>query len=191
MGSEMCIRDRSCSFLFLFLAPCRPSVTRVPSEASSWLLAPKPWCFSVVVYLCPVGAASTARGSLGSRGAAASMLVVVGQPAAVLARCVGRRYKLKLCEQHFGRTHVRTCLQGLREASVSPLSQAVGVSEFECRAGFEGFRPLLSINSCLLVVDKLLQFSYAQRLNSNLHFWRKRLSNRLARCRASPLQKHS
>ena len=53
------------------------------------------------------------------------MLVVVGQPAAVLAQCVGRRYKLKLCEQHFGRTHVRTCVQGFREASVSPLSEAV------------------------------------------------------------------
>ena len=53
------------------------------------------------------------------------MLVVVGQPAAVLAQCVGRRYKLKLCEQHFGRTHVRTCFHGLREASVSPLFEAV------------------------------------------------------------------
>ena len=68
------------------------------------------------------------------------MLVVVGQPAAVLAQCVGRRYKLKLCEQHFGRTHVRTCVQGLKEASLSPLSEA-GLSDFECRAGFEGFRP--------------------------------------------------
>jgi hypothetical protein len=59
------------------------------------------------------------------------MLVVVGQPAAVLAQCVGRRYKLKLCEQHFGRTHVRTCVYGFREASLSPLSEAVGVSEFK------------------------------------------------------------
>ena len=58
------------------------------------------------------------------------MLVVVGQPAAVLAQCVGRRYKLKLCEQHFGRAHVRTCAQGFREASVSPVSEAVGVSDF-------------------------------------------------------------
>ena len=85
--------------------------------------------------LCCGAAASTARGSLGSRGAAASTLVVVGQPAAVLAQCVGRRYKLKLCEQHFGRTHVRTRVQGFREASVSPLSEAVGVSEFKSRAG--------------------------------------------------------
>ena len=58
------------------------------------------------------------------------MLVVVGQPAAVLAQCVGRRYKPKLCEQHFGRTRVRTCAQGFREASVSPLSEAVSVSDF-------------------------------------------------------------
>ena len=90
----------------------------------------------LMLLLCAVmygAAASTARGSLGSPGAAASTLVVVGQPAAVVARCVGRRYKLKLCEQHFGRTHVRTCLQGLREASVSPLSEAVGVSDFESR----------------------------------------------------------
>ena len=79
--------------------------------------------------------AATARGSLGSRGAAASTLVVVGQPAAVLAQCAGRRYKLKLCEQHLGRTLVRTCVQGPREASVSPLSEAVGVSELACRAG--------------------------------------------------------
>ena len=63
------------------------------------------------------------------------MLVVVGQPAAVLAQCVGRRYRLKLCEEHFGRTLVRTCLQGLREASMSPLSEAVGVSDLVSRAG--------------------------------------------------------
>ena len=72
-----------------------------------------------------------ACGSLCSRGAAASMLVVVGQPAAVLAQCVGRRYKLKLCEEHFGRTHVRTCLHGLGEGSLSPLSEAWGFLSLE------------------------------------------------------------
>ena len=74
---------------------------------------------------------------------------------------------------------------------MSPLSEAVGASDFECGAGFEGFRARYHENSCLLVVEILLRFSYAQRLNSSLQFCRKRLSNRLARCRASPLQKSS
>ena len=47
---------------------------------------------------------------------------------------VGRRYKLKLCEQHY-RARVRTCVQGPREASVSPRLEAVGVSDLSWRAG--------------------------------------------------------
>ena len=73
-----------------------------------------------------------------------SAFPVLGQPARQSSHNVmGRRYKLKLCEQHFGRTHVRTCVHGLGEGSLSPVSGAVGVSDFECCAGFEGFRPRL------------------------------------------------
>ena len=89
------------------------------------------------------------------------MLVVVGQPAAVLAQCVGRRYKHKLCEQRFGRTHVRTCLQRLREASVSPRLEAVVFLNLTCRAGIRlGFVGSLLFDD-LTAIDGLQRFLYA------------------------------
>ena len=64
-----------------------------------------------------------------------SAFPVLGQPARQsLAQVMGGATARKLCEQHY-RARVRTCLHGLYEGSLSPLSEAVGVSDFDCRAG--------------------------------------------------------
>ena len=70
-----------------------------------------------------------------------SAFPVLGQPAGQsLAQVMGGATARKLCEQHY-RARVRTCVQGPREASVSPLSEAVGVSDFEWVRVLKDFGP--------------------------------------------------